>query len=259
MSDSEPRSLDLFGIKPIADAANAVTKAAVEGASAFLSRICLPACEEFGLLLRDKVSRWRAVNALAIAAKAEQILEREEHTGEVHAHPRLVGKILEEGAWSDDTEVQDLWAGLLAASCDAEGKDDSNMMFVDLLSRMTASQVRLMDYACAHATKVVASAGWLTAEQLRVPLETVRTVSGVADDQRLDRELDHLRVLGLLDLLSGGFTLDATTAGLTPSALALHMYARCHGHKGNPADYYGVSAPPPPQSPQATTVPPVVS
>lgn len=34
---------------------NTLAQGAVDGAGAFLGRICLPAAEEFGLLLRDKV------------------------------------------------------------------------------------------------------------------------------------------------------------------------------------------------------------
>ena len=240
MTEPKSQSLDLLGIKPIADAAAAVTKASIDGASAFLSRICLPACEELGLLLRDKVSTWRAKNALAIAAMAERILESEDTSEGVHGHPRLVGQILEQGAWSDDSTVQELWAGLLASSCDANGNDDSNMMFVDILSRLTVSRVRLLDHACVTATKIVSPGGWLIAQQNYAPIEKVRDVSGIADDQRIDRELDHLRILGLLELVGGGFNPHATDAGLTPTTLALHMYARCHGHRGNPAEYYAV-------------------
>ncbi len=52
----EKSSVDLFRIKPLGEAAKIVTQAAVDGAGAFLGRICLPAAEEFGLLLRDKVA-----------------------------------------------------------------------------------------------------------------------------------------------------------------------------------------------------------
>lgn len=71
---AEPdKSLDVLGIKPVAEAINTVTQATTAGAGAFLSRICLPAAEEFGLLLRDKVSAWRAKNALAITVQAEEM------------------------------------------------------------------------------------------------------------------------------------------------------------------------------------------
>lgn len=54
-NDPRQHGLDVLGIKPVAEAVNTVTKGTVEGASAFLSRICLPAAEEFGFLLQDKV------------------------------------------------------------------------------------------------------------------------------------------------------------------------------------------------------------
>lgn len=72
MTDDKPKSFDIFGIRPLAEAINTLTKGAVDGAGAFLSRICLPAAEEFGLMLRDKVSSWRAKNAVAIIQKAEK-------------------------------------------------------------------------------------------------------------------------------------------------------------------------------------------
>jgi hypothetical protein len=52
--NQENKSLDILGIKPIGNAIESLTDGFVSGASAFLSRICLPAAEEFGLLLRDR-------------------------------------------------------------------------------------------------------------------------------------------------------------------------------------------------------------
>jgi hypothetical protein len=250
MADPPSKSLDVLGIKPVGDAVNAVTEGVVKGASAFLSRICLPACEEFGLLLRDKVSAWRARNAVQITQRAERKLN-ESGAGDVHAHPRLVGQILEQGSWSDDETVQELWAGLMASSCDAEGRDDSNMMFVDLLSRLSVSQVRILNYACQNAVKRVSAAGWLTADELSLSLEKLKEISGVSDFHRLDRELDHLRTFGLFPDLGGGFSPHSTFAGITPSSLALHMFARCNGYRGDPPSFYTLTANPDPEVPSS--------
>jgi hypothetical protein len=72
MSKNEWQSLDVLGIKPLAEAINTVIKGTVDGAAVFLGRICLPAAEEFGLLLRDRVSHWRRQNLIRIAEKAER-------------------------------------------------------------------------------------------------------------------------------------------------------------------------------------------
>jgi hypothetical protein len=74
-------------------------------------------------------------------------------------------------------------------------------------------------------------------------LEQLQEISGVSDFHRLDRELDHMRCLGLFD--RGGFNPASTTADVSPSPLALQMYARCHGHPGDPLSFYGLAVQPP--------------
>lgn len=69
----------------------------------------------------------------------------------------------------------------------------------------------------------------------KVSLTQLQEIAGVVDSHRLDRELDHLRALGLVD---GGFNADEFEAYLTPTALALHMFARGQGHRGDPVDYF---------------------
>ena len=96
---------DLFGLAAYGEALNTLAKGTVDGAGAFLNKICLPAAEEFGLLLRDKVSGWRAKNAIEITQKAEQILT-DQDVSDVHAHPRLVMKIISEGSWTNDERVK---------------------------------------------------------------------------------------------------------------------------------------------------------
>lgn len=240
MSSNDSKSLDILGVKPVADAVHVVTKGTVAGAAAFLGRICLPAAEEIGLLLRDKVRAWRATNAAAIASKAEVILEPTSDVT-VHAHPRLVGLILEEGSWIDVDEVQQMWAGLLVSSCTDDGQDDSNLMFADLLSRLTTSQVRILEHACANARKEVSPGGLISSDHYIINLEELRAISKVEDLHRLDRELDHLRSLGLINPMHGGFDPETIEVNLTPTALALQMYTRCNGKRSNPIEFFGLS------------------
>src|SRR5687768_12770409 len=87
---NEDKSIDLFGVKPAAKAMEKATEGAVAGAGAFLSRICLPAAEEFGYLLQDRVRAWRGTHAVQLAAKAEQLTAGK--PGVLEAHPRLVGE-----------------------------------------------------------------------------------------------------------------------------------------------------------------------
>jgi Abortive infection alpha len=240
MNEQKDQSLDILGVKPISDSINIATKAIFDGSSAFLSRICLPAAEEFGLLLRDRVSHWRAINAARMVANAESIVQSLPDADKRHAHPRLVAQIIENGSWTDSDEVQRMWAGLLASSCTVDGSDDSNLIFIDTLSHLTLIEARILENACRECTKEVTQAGWLMAQEFRVSLEQLQSYSGINDFHRIDRELDHLRILGLI---KEGFHPLSTDADITPSTFALQMYARCNGCAGDLLGFFGLSVP----------------
>jgi hypothetical protein len=235
------KNTDLLGIAPVAEAVNTTTQAVTSGAAAFLSRICLPAAEEFGLLLRDRVSAWRTRNLENIARKAEQKLKASE-SAELHAPPRVIYQIVELGSWTEEDEVQDMWAGLLASSCNFDGDDDSNLMFIDYLSRLSVPEVKILHHACQNAPKFMSPAGWVYADDYDVTLEKLMEISGISDAHRLDRELDHLCALGLLSE-GNGFYMHSQEAGLTPSPLALQMWVRCQGHRGNPTEFLDLIEP----------------
>jgi hypothetical protein len=110
---NEAKVGDLLGIAPVGRAVERVTESVFSGAEALLGRVCLPAAEEFGLLLRDKVGKWRRENALATVAKAKDMLEVAP-SEKRHAPPRLVMGNLNRASWTDNEEVQKMWAGLYA-------------------------------------------------------------------------------------------------------------------------------------------------
>lgn len=234
------KSLDIFGIKPAAEAVNSITKAAIDGAGAFLSRICLPAAEEYGLLLRDKVSAWRAKNATAIAEKASVMFDALPDSQNRHAHPRIVGAVIEHGSWADDEDVRGMWAGLLATSCTETGRSEENLIYVNLLAQLTTSQARIVNFACECARKMKSETGLLLAEEFFPQLEEVVQASGTNDIHILDLEVDHLREAGLLDRNSGLSPQKDRPPKLTPSAIALQLYVRCQGYAGSPVDYFNL-------------------
>ena len=241
MSDKESKSIDVLGMKPVADAVSHVTKAAVDGASAFLSRICLPAAEELGLLLQDKVRTWRAKNATAVVVEAQARYEKYQAGHDAHAHPRLVSFVVEHSSWTDDRTLQQMWGGLLASSCSADGSDESNLIFVNLLSQLTGLEVRVLSYACSNASKSVSAEGLIKPPRdMYVDVPTLRTIGGTDDIHRLDRELDHLCSLGLI---VGGFRLGATHHEISPTALALNLFVRGQGFTGSAVEFFNLKPP----------------
>ena len=238
---NEPdRSLDILGAKPIAESVHTVTAATTVGVGAFLSRICLPAAEEFGLLLQDKVRGWRARNATAIVERAAEMVDALPYAANRQAHPRIVGAILDAGSWADEDDVRAMWAGLLATSCTETGRSHENLIFVNLLAQLTPSQARLLNLSCAKAPKSKTSAGLIQAQRYSPTIEEIKAASGTTDLHLLDLEVDHLRELGLLQLESGLSPHEAEPARLTPSAIALLLYVRSAGHLGSPVEYFAL-------------------
>jgi Abortive infection alpha len=171
----------------------------------------------------------------SIVAKAERKV-KEAAIDNTEAHPRIVSKILEEGSWVDDDEVQEMWAGLLASSCGEA--DESNLVFVNLLSQLTSLQVRILQYACKNAPKYCGENELIMSGMgFRIGLEELRAVAGESNIHRLDRELDHLRGL---ELIHGGFSTDIPPSDpeITPTSLALSLYVRAQGSHESPREFF---------------------
>ena len=238
---TDEKSIDALGLKSFGEATKIATQGAVDGVAAFFGRICLPAAEEFGLLLRDRVHDWRAANVAAMAQRAEALLENKN----VHASPRLVSQVVEESSWIDDPYLQSLWAGLLASSCTEGGDDDSNLMFLNILSGLTRLQCQILKYACENAPKHLTLTGLPFSKEFRVDVSTLTSITGCIDIERIDREMDHLRGL---ELIHGGFDAhdspDHHLADIAPTAIALHMFVRCNGSRKSPTQYFDLTVDP---------------
>jgi hypothetical protein len=233
---------DPLGLGRAADAAGKVVERLLDGAGAFLGRICLPAAEEFGLMARDHVRHFRVVNAARLALKAKEKLDAMLPSGETaKAHPRVAGAILEEGSWVDDEEMQEMWAGLLASSCTEDGRDDENLFYVNILRQMTGSQARLMNHACEHAEKHANGPHLITASTLVIPFDEAKRITGTRDIGRLSREYSALQALNLFE---GGHEfgvvsdMPGVSIEMVPSRVALAMYVRCQGSRQPIAEYF---------------------
>jgi hypothetical protein len=106
-------------------------------------------------------------------------------------------------------------------------------------------QARILERACKECKKELTNAGWISAYEYLMSLEQLQECSGISDFHRIDRELDHLRMLGLIGGgYGGGFSPFSTEADVTPTSLSLQMYARCNGCNGDPVTFFNLSEPP---------------
>lgn len=238
---------DVFGIEPIGEAGLKITQATIDGVSAFLEAVCKPCLEELGFLIKDKVRFWRLNNILRMLDKAKGKMHFEDGELQLTANARVGLNIMEGCSEVDNEELQDLWAGLFVSSCTPDGKDDSNMNFVDILRRMSSVEAKIVDYACSKSTKYIYPNKLIIADRLFVSFETLTSIAGTDDIYRLDSELDHMRSIELLnqgdalDGAGGGFIITDSTpeANITPSALALNLYFRTHSTGITPQEFWG--------------------
>jgi hypothetical protein len=231
-------SLDLLGIKPIGDAANTTVEKSFQGIEGFLKSVCVPALDEVGLLLRDKVRHWRLNNILRILDKAKEKLQFENEELKIQAHPRVALAIIDNGSLNDNDEVQEMWAGLFASSCSKNGQEDENLIFIDLLKQLTVAEARILKYSSESTRKIIYENGLIVGDSLKLECKTLMEISGVTKIHRLDRELDHMRSLNLIGTsLSGGFDKNLV-ADISPTALALNLYVKSQGCNSDPAFYW---------------------
>lgn len=238
---------DLLGIEPIGEAGLEATKAAIKGVSSFLELVFKPGLEELGYLIKDEVRLWRLNNIIRTLEKAQGKMEFDGKDLNLMANARVGLNIMEGCSEVDNEELQDLWAGLFASSCTPDGRDDSNMNFVDLLRRMSSVEAKIIDYACRNCNKYIYPNQLIIADEISVPFDTLVEISGTDDRYRLDSELDHMRSIELLVQggsfvgSGGGFTVsdNSLEANITPSSLALNLYFKTHSIGISPKVFWG--------------------
>jgi PilZ domain len=200
-------------------------------ALAFLKRVCPPATEEARLLFYNRLSNIRVANGVEIALKAERLLVNEPNAEGLLAHPELVIRILEDGSWVDVDWIQQLWAGLLATSCTEEGQDESNLVFINLLSTFAPIHARILSAACAKATQVMAGDA-NSPYLLACSAEEMARLTGASNLTKIYRSIAELSDLGLLEKMAkhSSYAVSGVTR-TKPTDLGMQMYARCNGKR----------------------------
>jgi hypothetical protein len=247
-SDS-PQNADILGLKGFGDSMRIATQGVVDGAGAFLGRVCLPAAEELGLALRDRVSSWRAKNACQILSTANDLYTAiGMPPGAVN--PRLIHQAIDQGSWIDDEVIQGMWAGLLCSAVTQDSSDE-NLLFVNLLAQLSGLQVRILLESVTSSQKYKIKHDLVGVQRLTLTIDQIQEVAGSQDIQRIDRELDHLREIGLIGIpgswnTGGGIDAASLVVDITPTPLAIHLYVRAQGFTQSPALFFNLEIMPNP-------------
>ena len=193
-----------------------------------LRHISSPATEEVSRSLHEKFSNQRVASAVTIAITAQEYLSRESESAHLVAHPDLVQRLLEHGSWADSEPIQTLWAGLLASSCTVDGQDQSNLVFIELLDKLTPIHLRIFNAVCAKMSAFGAGAP----KSLYCAAEELIEMSGTHNLLKIQQTIAHLSTSGLFaESAKSSYASPDDETKTTPTALGLQMYARCHGRR----------------------------
>lgn len=265
----DDNSLDILGTKPLANAVEKIAERSVDGVGAFFGAICMPAAEEFGLLLRDKVAAFRKKNLESIASKSREKIEHQklEPTGD--ANPLLLRQIIEDASWSEDPSIQSMWAGLLAVASSKRAVADDSLVYTDTLKRLTPFQARLInriysDPRCCSVKQPIASHSQSVfypenkliysvvdvLKQFPGDLSDIVPIANSTHEKILSTENDHgiaisrfrpqIEALMTLGLIHEVHFLNHGTEGIRvfPSLKGLDFYMRCLGYSVYPLEAF---------------------
>lgn len=200
--------------------------------------------EELGLIASDKIRYWRYCNIAKMLEKAKGKLEFSNDKLTLTANPKVALSIMDYSSMENDETLQDMWAGLFASACTKDGKDDSNMIYVDLLKRLNRVEAKILQYSCLHDTIELFPNGLIMGTKLMVSFEEIAKIATTNDKYTIDGSLDHLGQIGLLrktsfDNLSGFEATDKDLeAGITPSSLGLSLFYKASGSTLSLLDFY---------------------
>jgi hypothetical protein len=192
-----------------------------------------PVADALGRLVSNQINQVAASNQLKILEKSKGRYSLNKK-GEIITNQKLVFKILQDAAYEEDEDMQDLWAGLLASSV-----DDTNLHHIDTLRGLTKAQALLITEFCKKVKVEKSPLGIIqTHDRLFLGKNELTQICGLSDIDQLDQALDDLRRKELID---GGFDIDAldpnSKATINLTSLALHFYARVMGYS-NTSEFY---------------------
>ncbi|QOJ19405.1 MAG: DUF4393 domain-containing protein [Gammaproteobacteria bacterium] len=204
-----------------------------------IGKLTFPAAEEIGKALKAHASLWRIRNVDKILKKADELSKDIDINGK-KINIRLLHHIIDEGSWNDNEQVMEMWAGLLISSCSNNGQDDSNLIFINILKQMTSSEALILKHACEEYMPTITTPGLIACEEqvIKTPQELIE-ITKINDIDQIDRELDHLRSL---EVIQAGFTVGISTANIAPTALGIQLFIRCKGYTGSPKEYFGLNS-----------------
>lgn len=244
MSDDDKSVNVTVDLKEAGKALNTVVDCLVD----FANLLGRPFSTELGQLFGDVGRHWRINNLMKTVSVTKRLAKKHNVGENWRSPPVLLKMIAEEASWIEDDKLQELWSGLLVSSFSPEGKDDSNLLFVNILKVLTRLQAKILDFACRESVKRHVSEGLVVADDLRLPLKTITDLCEGFTVHEIDIAIDGMRATSLVKegISFEDHFLDPSKSvvshvELTPTGLALNAYLRFSGSRLPPIDFYTIT------------------
>jgi hypothetical protein len=124
-----------------------ITSTAIEKgidlAKDFLDKLIIPAVEETGLLLKDKVTLWKFKNQVRILNKAKDYCEKNNISSKIISL-KLLCPLLDNAALEEEEELQNKWAILLSNLVDSD-QNIENHVFPYILGQISINEFLFLE------------------------------------------------------------------------------------------------------------------
>ncbi len=138
------------------DISSTAVEKGIDLAKDFLDKLIIPAVEETGLLLKDKVTLWKFKNQVKMLHKAKFYCEKYNLSPKTISL-KLLCPLLDYSSLEEDEELQDKWAILLTNMVDSE-QNIENHVLPYILSQISSNEFSFLedvfDYKVAKQSKL---------------------------------------------------------------------------------------------------------
>lgn len=206
----------------------------------FVLRVSPEAEADMLQMVASRMSREQAAKAFDIALLAEEIASARRSALRHGVSAKLVLRILEDGSKVDEEHTRRMWSELLAASCGEDANDVVNLNYAAILSRIDAVQMRIFEAACTLAMQAGWEQGFRFRHDLHRDAEEIKKITHLQNLMAIERDLNHLFELGLVEQTDRPILCELVErVNMTPTFLALKLYARCKGQPEPPEKLEG--------------------
>lgn len=199
-------------------------------AIAFLYRLSPSHETETFELIQNELAYESSEAAIDTLLMAEELATRRGFESRPEVSREVIYRILREGSRTSEAWVRRFWSGLLAASVPQGGDDLKTLAHAELLSMLDSVQIRIVAGSCTRAGYKWDRTGVITPQPFFCTAEDLKRIARVSDLAQIERHLDHLHRLGLLEKTVKADPFDPIgEANLTPTRAGLALFAECNG------------------------------